>query len=454
MHSFSYDSPSQSPVSHRCLAWPPGGTDSRSMEEDAAQLGRGNDGRSVRKKAAVAGGCAVPDSDDDGANKKRADSDDEESDDEDEDEDFSDDDGGGKKPAALPDSDDEHADHAEVRARYKDLPKKKLKARLRERKLSTAGRHKERIHRLVQYDMYDSWKLAELKDEATERDISPAAWNRRDALVICLVEDDEDKKKLMVDPCSDVRPKEPKSIANRMKRLEASVLTEHGLEEVDSDDSDDEVGDVAGPSKDDLPAQSAGGFTRATALAKARNGGILITGPEGEGTAAAVKRINTVIEKTTAVKAGKHGYNEVKGKGEGFTDNNAVTCIFCNRNIKVVDSKGGGTYQYWKQHAQTQEHQQSVKMGFKRPGSNSEYLRKAVAHLKKGKDVTAKEKRFITKNIEVRAGELDPLSFECKECQSTCGIFGKDKKIVYLQYGTIRGRVLDHVNDRCKGAPN
>ena len=173
----------------------------------------------------------------------------------------------------------------------------------------------------------------------------------------------------------------------------------------------------------------------------ARNDGVLISGVHGEGAVGAAKRINSDAGKVVA-KAGAKGYNS-RSIGEGeFTDGNCVTCIPCNRNVLILNSVGQEIYRNWNEHANTNEHKQSLEMGFNRPQSDSAYIREVIGYLKKDKTILAK-KNIIKKHITSGASGS---KFECKDCGKMYKFkFGKN---VYLTYKLIKSNVLHHIDQR------
>jgi len=428
-----------------------------STEDDtdhaAAQMGRVN-GRSARNKPAVAGRYADTNSDDDeeddGRNQKKPAKEKNDSDHED-----YDDDDGGTKPSALRDAND--ADEYAVQlARYLEKDSEKLKKRLKTLGLKAAGSHEERAHRLVQYDDYNRVKIAMLREEAKDRDLKLKVWNDKDVLIAALIADDENKTKLMSDPhpaFAAGRPEEPEPLRGLMEAMQVSDLSKHGLKEiVDPEEVVGVAGDI-GPKKEYYPANdsSAACLARRSFIAhRARNPlGIVVGGTAGAGVAGAVQHINQHVEKTEMVKAGIHGYNSAKREGEEtrpFTDSNCITCLLCNKNMFITDcERGAAKYAHWHSHVKSLEHKNAVKMGFKRPTSDSEYLRKCVQHLKKKEaDTTRAQKSFLKKHIFVPAGELERLEYECTSCDSMY----KASQATKIQFGTARGIILRHLKNK------
>ena len=385
----------------------------------ATQMGRGEDGRSVRKKS------SVPDSDSD----------------DDSDEELT----TRKKPAANSDDD---ADAAKDRALFQNYTKEKLKKRLTQLGLNTAGSTDARIQRLVEYGQYDRVDIELLRQEAKDRSLKPQAWNRKAFLIVALIADDENKTKPMAEPhpsFADSHPQEPAEIGAMMKNIGTSDLADFGLEEMlDPGAEVEAVGDVS-PNPDEHPATKKAGVCSKLSLAGnlAQNDGVLIGGEQGEGAVGAAKVINRNAGKVVA-KAGAKGYNShSKGEGE-FTDGNCVTCGPCNRNVLILNSASGGqgTFQKWNRHVDTSEHKQSLEMGFNRPQSDSAYIKGVIEYLKKDKTIVAKKKNIIKKHIRASGSK-----FECKDCGKTYK-FKFTSTQLYLSYKLIKRDVLHHIDQR------
>jgi hypothetical protein len=81
-------------------------------------------------------------------------------------------------------------------------------------------------------------------------------------------------------------------------------------------------------------------------------------------------------------------------------------------------------------------------MGFNRPKSDYEYIRKVVKYLETDTSIPLKKRRIIQKHI--RGPEGEKLEFECKECDHNYRLTARKN----IGAGTIRGQVLEHIDKR------